>query len=276
MQQFNLYLITNLAKTPHAYYVGLTTRRIAERWSKHQSEARHTRSQYRLYRAMRKYGIENFTIEPLTLLDEDFTDYASLKFAERKMIRLLRVNCEVMNLTDGGEGTVGYKRTGEDLHQLRLHTAKISGAQALEIVELHNQGWSISGLAQKFNVIPRTVRNLCNGKTWGWVTGVRRMWVPRPAYKLSSAQVLEIIALSQDQNWSQARVARKFKVNQSHISRIWQLAHCYHKTAGQAGRRRSRKTHCKYGHERSPETVNQRGQCIICKIIYQQYSNTER
>src|ERR1039458_9338326 len=55
---------------------------------------------------MRKYDVENFVIEPLVLLDEDFTDEASLSAGEMKMIRLLRINCELYNLTDGGDGLV--------------------------------------------------------------------------------------------------------------------------------------------------------------------------
>src|ERR1039458_1293248 len=106
---FYLYLATCLVTGDR--YVGRTTQTIARRWSRHKADARST-SQTHLHRAMRKYGVENFIIEPLILFDEDFSSEPELNAAEIRMIRLLRINCTLYNLTDGGEGTTGSKLGG--------------------------------------------------------------------------------------------------------------------------------------------------------------------
>jgi group I intron endonuclease len=97
----NLYLVTNLLDG--SLYVGKTSKEINIRWSKHLNAAEHG-SPTHLHRAIRKYGVEAFTVEPLILLESDFTDDESLNDGERLMIRLLRVNCKLYNLTDGGDG----------------------------------------------------------------------------------------------------------------------------------------------------------------------------
>jgi len=101
---FNIYLITNLLDDTR--YVGKTIRSLETRWGAHLGAAKRG-SKYHLHRALRKYGAEHFVIEPLILLNEDLTDEAGLNAAEVKMIRLLRVNCELYNICDGGEGASG-------------------------------------------------------------------------------------------------------------------------------------------------------------------------
>lgn len=96
-----LYLVTNLIDG--TMYVGKTIRPIEKRWMNHLSAARHGSSTH-LHNAIRKYGAGAFVVDPLILSDEDFTDDQSLNDGERLMIRLLRVNCKLYNLTDGGEG----------------------------------------------------------------------------------------------------------------------------------------------------------------------------
>jgi len=97
----NLYLITNTSDG--TMYVGKTTQTIAKRWSAHLAVARRGVNTH-LYRALRKYGVENFTIDPLILIEDDFADEAQLNDGERLMIRLLRVNCRLYNETSGGDG----------------------------------------------------------------------------------------------------------------------------------------------------------------------------
>jgi group I intron endonuclease len=105
-----LYLVTNILDG--TMYVGKTAGTIKRRWQGHLTNAR-CGSTTHLHNAIRKYGAENFTIEPLTLLDQDFTDEQGLNEGERLMIRLLRVNCRLYNLTDGGEGVSGWTPSQE-------------------------------------------------------------------------------------------------------------------------------------------------------------------
>ena len=106
----NLYLVRNLLDS--SIYVGKTTHSINDRWIRHLYNMKHG-SQTHLHRAIRKYGVENFDIQPIVLVGDDITDEASLNDGERLMIRLLRVNCKLYNLTDGGEGVSGLKHSEE-------------------------------------------------------------------------------------------------------------------------------------------------------------------
>lgn len=59
-----IYLITN--KINNKKYVGKTTKSIKERWEEHLKDSKKEKCEIRpLYRAIRKYGIENFTIEEI-------------------------------------------------------------------------------------------------------------------------------------------------------------------------------------------------------------------
>lgn len=54
-----IYCITNLIN--NKMYIGQTSRIWQERWKDHIDAARDLNNQRPLYRAMRKYGIENFS-----------------------------------------------------------------------------------------------------------------------------------------------------------------------------------------------------------------------
>ena len=112
----HLYLVTNIIDG--TMYVGKTARTIADRWNDHLSRVRRG-SEFHLHRAIRKYGVENFTIEPLVLLESDFSDEVSLNDGERLMIRLLRKSSRLYNLTDGGEGASGWIPSDETRHKMR-------------------------------------------------------------------------------------------------------------------------------------------------------------
>lgn len=65
-----IYKITNLINSK--IYIGETTGSIEQRWSQHKSKAKNDLSrQYHLYCAMRKYGIENFTIEKIEEVEDE-------------------------------------------------------------------------------------------------------------------------------------------------------------------------------------------------------------
>lgn len=86
----SIYLITN--KVNSKTYIGKTTKSLQERFKRHCYNHK-TQNTY-LYRAMRKYGIENFTIE---LLEET----QSLNKQEIYWIKTLKPH---YNMTIGGDG----------------------------------------------------------------------------------------------------------------------------------------------------------------------------
>ena len=46
-------------------YIGLTTCSLEHRWKKHLTEGRNEKNKKHLYKSMRKYGLENFSIEQI-------------------------------------------------------------------------------------------------------------------------------------------------------------------------------------------------------------------
>ena len=92
-----VYKITN--KVNPRVYVGLTVCTLEKRWREHRSAA-NTGVEKPLYRAMRKHGIENFSIE-LLYAAKDFDD---LRAAELRFIEELKAHTldGGYNLTDHG------------------------------------------------------------------------------------------------------------------------------------------------------------------------------
>lgn len=64
-----IYCITN--KINNKMYIGQTARMLQERWKDHLESSRDLNNHRPLYLAMRKYGIENFS---LTILEECSND----------------------------------------------------------------------------------------------------------------------------------------------------------------------------------------------------------
>lgn len=92
-----IYKITNLKN--NKLYIGLTTVSIEQRWKGHVTQA-NIGNQKPLYRAIRKYGVENFTIESIY----DAESFEELGDAERWYIQ--QYNTRVpngYNLSAGGE-----------------------------------------------------------------------------------------------------------------------------------------------------------------------------
>lgn len=93
-------------------YVGYTNRSIESRWAKHLSAARRGWTQV-LYRAIRKHGESAFTIE--SLMEHEDAAYL-LHEMERKFITEYKTHIrhgKGYNLTDGGEGAIGWIPTEE-------------------------------------------------------------------------------------------------------------------------------------------------------------------
>ena len=159
-----VYKITNNVNG-HGY-IGITQCALAKRWREHLCAAR-TGSGKRLYRAMRKYGTDNFSIAVL---------YEAKSFEE-----LQRVECQLIiehnthakngegyNLTAGGEG--------KDRMDQLFGEAIPSSLLTEEIVAFARdpQHWNISNadvlgmIAKKFDLdcAIDTVKDARNGSSW--------------------------------------------------------------------------------------------------------------
>jgi len=92
-------------------YVGITSRTLQRRWSEHKNDCKKGKDRS-LYRAMRKYGIENFSIRAVDTADcwEDLC---------KKEMKLLKSVHAAYNMTTGGDGKRGYKLSESTKEKLR-------------------------------------------------------------------------------------------------------------------------------------------------------------
>lgn len=97
-----IYKITNLIN--QKAYIGKTTNTIKERWGEHISESKSERAKNRpIYRAINKYGVENFSIE---LIEE--VDIKELSDKEIYWIGYYDTYNNGYNATLGGDGRILY------------------------------------------------------------------------------------------------------------------------------------------------------------------------
>ena len=95
-----IYLITN--QINNKKYVGKTTKSIKERWEEHLKDSKKEKCEIRpLYRAIRKYGIENFTIEEI-----EKCNIISLSEKEQYWIKYYNTYEDGYNATLGGDGSI--------------------------------------------------------------------------------------------------------------------------------------------------------------------------
>ena len=109
------FLVYKIARGDRAVYFGITTGSLAKRWREHKCAAK-TGNENVLYRAMRKYGNDAFSI---TLVYEA-TSQVEMFAVEKGLIAQYGtfVGAGGYNLTSGGEGCFGNKNLpkGEDNH----------------------------------------------------------------------------------------------------------------------------------------------------------------
>jgi hypothetical protein len=159
-----VYKITNNVNG-HGY-IGITQCALAKRWREHLCAAR-TGSDKRLYRAMRKYGTDNFKIEVIRQAES----FEELQRIECELITEHNThakNGQGYNLTAGGEG----RDRMDQLFGEALPTSVLTE----EIVAFARdpQHWNISNanvlamIAEKFELecAIDTVKDARNGSSW--------------------------------------------------------------------------------------------------------------
>ena len=67
----------------------------------------------------------------------------------------------------------GKQHTKESKRKNSIAHTKLTENQILEIVELRKQGFRLSELAKKFSITPSTISNICLGKTYSSITGIK-------------------------------------------------------------------------------------------------------
>lgn len=135
-----VYLIRN--RVNGKVYVGKTERSLSRRWQNHVWTARQKKSlNWPLYNAIRKYGAEAFTIEPIG----EASSAAQLNDLEKSYIALLGSLDPAIgyNRTAGGDGVAGlFKFT---VSKDDLARAIQSGMGVQEIADQHHVARSGAG-----------------------------------------------------------------------------------------------------------------------------------
>jgi len=103
-----IYQITN--KITNDVYVGKTSQNFKKRINAHKSIAKRGKGSF-LHKAIRKYGIENFSFQ---VLEENIVDEITLNKREIFYIKSIQPR---YNLTLGGDGMSGYKQTKEHIEK---------------------------------------------------------------------------------------------------------------------------------------------------------------
>lgn len=128
-----IYKITN--NINNKIYIGKAFD-IQRRWSEHKVAINNPNKQYHLYRAMRKYGIENFSME---IIEECPIDNDILYEREQYWINYYDSYNKGYNQTLGGEGTIKVKQE--------------------DIESLWDKGLCVAAIAIQLNCKPQTIRN---------------------------------------------------------------------------------------------------------------------
>lgn len=107
---YTIYRIIN--ELDKRSYVGYTVQTARERFVRHKHSAKNG-SQTHLHRAMRVYGVENFSFDVLCWGDDK---ESGLRFAEPLMIDIFKPE---YNMTKGGDGSLGRVVSHETREKLR-------------------------------------------------------------------------------------------------------------------------------------------------------------
>lgn len=103
-EEYSLYKITN--RENGNFYIGVTSHPLKKRWDEHVRHAKNNVNNGIFYRAIRKYGKNNFSVELL------FKEYNRKAAIESEILLILELN-PAYNSTLGGDGTCGHKVSQE-------------------------------------------------------------------------------------------------------------------------------------------------------------------
>lgn len=105
-------------------YFGQTVMSIEERWRRHVLSTQRG-SDHKFHRAIRKYGEENFTVEEVLTVSAPTKEILKKKldYVEIRLIKKLGTRHNGYNITDGGEGRLGYEMSEE--HRKKISKARL-------------------------------------------------------------------------------------------------------------------------------------------------------
>lgn len=209
-----VYMITNNVNGHR--YIGITVCSLKKRWREHLCAAR-TGSEKRLYVAMRKYGMENFSIEKIY----DATSFEDLQDAERRFIAQYETHASLnkgYNLTSGGEGRDRVDQLfGEKIYNSVLTEEVIEFIRSSDKKEMSNKAL-LHLVEEKFSIqcSNDAVRDARRGDTWTHLNqkyppisvgqGKNRVWTEE-----GKAKAIELLQAAHKEAVAKSAEARKGK-----------------------------------------------------------------
>lgn len=166
-----IYKITNTLNGK--FYIGQTLNLYA-RWANHKTASR-GESQYHLHRAMRRYGVEHFTIE---IIEESVPE---ILLNDREVLWIVTTNSIAngnYNMTNGGNGTRGWRHTSESKTKIangnrgKKRTPKQKTQMSLSHLGKKQTPQHIAhGVASRLGRkhTPQHIANVSKGKSSWWV-----------------------------------------------------------------------------------------------------------
>jgi group I intron endonuclease len=223
----SIYKVTN--KTNGKVYIGKTIWPIEKRWKDHCKYARLKCTNQAIHRAIRKYGTDNFSLR----LEATVSDAKLGSEIEQAYIAFYKANQNGIgyNLTQGGEGLVGFRHTKASKEKMsrsqkakkvvgfwkgkhhseqskeKLRKAHTIPLPCKEVCLMYSNGLSLKKIAEKFGTSTKPI----------WHTlekcGVRR----RPAGVLKGQHLSEehrkSIGLGSARAWHRKRLSERLTVN---------------------------------------------------------------
>lgn len=102
-----IYLIRN--NINNKVYIGQTKRSLETRWAQHLQDS--DKLDYALYKAMRKYGKDNFSIEIIEKCPFNILNDKEIYYIEKYNSYINNKNSNGYNMTKGGQNIIEYLRT---------------------------------------------------------------------------------------------------------------------------------------------------------------------
>jgi group I intron endonuclease len=210
-QTYTIYLIEDHRMKP---YVGVTSKTLEERLEKHWETARAGRNTY-IYRAMRKYGIENFEITPLEATNDEFTAFQK----EKEWIKKLDTfHGWGYNMNEGGRG-------GSAKHE-KAPNACLTETEAREIKWLAlNTELKHKDIISNYPAVDSatTVSQIKRNVQWQGIEPKRPKQIPHgeksPRY-VQRQQAAQIKWLDEKTDLSKADIAEKLDTRRERVRKI--------------------------------------------------------
>lgn len=210
-QTYTIYLIEDHRMKP---YVGVTSKTVEERLEKHWETARAGRNTY-IYRAIRKYGIENFEIIPLETTNDESKAFQK----EKEWIKKLDTfHGWGYNMNEGGRGGSAKLE--------KAPNARLTREEAREIkwLALNTKLTHKSIISQYENVnSPATVSQIKREVAWADIAPKKPAEIPdgetSPKY-LKKQQAAQIKWLNQNTDMSKSDIAQKLDTRPDRIRKI--------------------------------------------------------